>query len=181
MVDNGDNTATATWDPVTIGANGGFVNVEKLYYKIYNVIDGKIGEQIDEVNEPTVTSSDLNIDNGIARTEYLVVSAENKAGEGDVAIGMLIAGKPTQMPYRESFSSSNGTDNFIWTQAVGNSEMDLIDELSSDGEVCFKSIMYMYVFRILFCCSDVNSENVLFFQKTFKPFLLLGKNHYLCG
>lgn len=166
MVDNGDNTATATWDPVTIGANGGFVNVEKLYYKIYNVIDGKIGEQIDEVNEPTVTSSDLNIDNGIARTEYLVVSAENKAGEGDVAIGMLIAGKPTQMPYRESFSSSNGTDNFIWTQAVGNSEMDLIDELSSDGDNSALAYMSMNI-------GDqnwINTEKISF-QAVKKPVL----------
>ncbi len=134
MVDNGNNSATMSWNPVTIGANGGFVDVNNLVYKIYNVIDGKLGEQIDEVNTPSVTTSDLDIDNGEARTEYLVVSAENNAGEGDVAIGMLIAGEPAKLPYKESFSSSTGTDNFIWTQTQGNSEMELTTERSSDGD-----------------------------------------------
>lgn len=133
MKDNGNNSFTFSWDAVTNGANGGYINTDNLYYKIYEVTNNQLGEQIDEVTEPIVTISDKNINGGAPRIEYIVVRAANDAGESEPLIGMIVAGEASKTPFSESFPQAE-PQHFWWTQTQGNSEFELAEGESSDND-----------------------------------------------
>lgn len=114
LVDNG-NGITLTWDaPSTKGTHGGYVTTANLAYNIYDAEGYSVAEGV----KGTSWSNEMNLeaqDNVI----YFNVSAVTEGGEGATASSTyLVTGKPTTLPYHESFANGGTTKTLWWT--VGN-------------------------------------------------------------
>ncbi len=105
-VDMGNGNVKLTWDAPTLGQNGGYIDVEKLTYRITNV-DGKYGLTTEVTG---VTSYDDNV--GLKNDEqelawYQITTVSTKGESETVNSPTIFVGDPYTLPYKESFARMN--------------------------------------------------------------------------
>lgn len=130
---------TITWDPVTEGINGGYIDQEKLFYEIYNhysIYTVKYGQT--EGNETTYVFNP-----GAVTMELFNVGPRAVNGEGlysqNITFNKDLLGVPYEMPMREDFVST-GTSRFNtypWNYETSgeyaNSQIEIFSDLSLLG------------------------------------------------
>lgn len=134
---------TLTWDPVTEGINGGYIDPDNLYYEIYNhksIYTVKYGRT--EGNETTFVFNP-----GAVEMELFNVGprAVNGANEGNTAYSKNITfckellGNPYEMPVYEDFVSTGQSrfNTYPWNYETSgefeNSQIEIFSDLSTLG------------------------------------------------
>ncbi len=105
-VDMGNGNVKLTWEAPTVGQNGGYINVEKLTYRITNV-DGKYGLTTEVTG---VTSYDDNVELKNDEQElawYQITTISTKGESETVNSPTIFVGDPYTLPYKESFARMN--------------------------------------------------------------------------
>lgn len=133
----GDNSITLTWDAVTKGANGGYVDTDDLYYSVYEIHETSTGVNlplVDEVEEPAITIP-YNINEGAQDMINYALSSGNSVGEGPrvMSPGILV-GRPYGLPFEEHFKGGALDNAMWWVSRTGQSEIQLMQGMSSDGD-----------------------------------------------
>lgn len=138
-----DNTTSfhLSWNSVDTGKNGGYVNSNNVYYKIYNIAEPWSGYYTYEVADSTAvgnTSYDMayNCDEGEQKRVRFGVSAKNDKGESSISLTPdLIVGKPYEMPFFESMKEGK-LNNTLWVVTATGSSTFSIDKtgVSSDAD-----------------------------------------------
>ncbi len=110
IADNGDGTATITWDDVPeTGKNGGYVDPAGITYNVYTSDRTLLDEGL---TQNTYTVSGLQQPDQQTSLIYRI-SAVNSLGESDMQrTNMLLLGKPFTLPFAESFA--HGQASYDW-------------------------------------------------------------------
>lgn len=126
-----------SWKPVgKMGANGGVVKPEEVWYKVYDVVqtsDGVMAQLLDSVQG---TSYDISFDTnkGDQTVAQYGLAAASKAGTSlIVGSAPLVVGKPYALPFRESLTRQN-VSYFWWGDRTGNSSFTITNENSADND-----------------------------------------------
>lgn len=135
--DNFNGSATFTWDPVTKGTNGGYVDPESVTYRIYAVEDGYLGDVLTETKELSYVLTSDAIDNGPMSLLQLafapVVDVDGEEYEGSILAGAIVAGTPDPIPYAEGFPGGSITNYWWVNNPVGASWGLGQDDANGDG------------------------------------------------
>lgn len=100
-VENADGSFTITWDPVTEGANGGFIDPTQICYFVARSTDSDTFA--DQLFATTVTDKPAITQH--TTMAYLVV-AVSQGGQSEWAISnIVVVGTPHELPYAESFAA----------------------------------------------------------------------------
>ncbi len=105
VTDMGGGDVRLSWEPASVGENGGYVNTDDLSYTITN-IGGRYGNSA----TVTVTSYDdhLSLSEGEQRLIYYEIAANSVEGTGAVALSdTIFIGDSYALPYKESFARMN--------------------------------------------------------------------------
>ena len=134
LTDN-ENSIHFSWDPVTTGLNGEYINPEGISYNIWSVsiLYGSYYVLDELLGSTNSTSFDLdyNTEDGNQRLQYWAVQSVNTAGNGGSNIGQLLVGESYNLPLEEHFINGQGLQHY-W-QYNDNIEF-WIAEGSSDGD-----------------------------------------------
>lgn len=118
------------------GANGGYVNTDKVWYRIYDV-DQSNNDMVAELRDSVQgTSYDIDYDTNAGEQKAIQfgLSASNSAGNSlIVGSDPLIVGQAYTLPFRESLAQC-AVSNFWWGDRTGNSAFTLSNENASDGD-----------------------------------------------
>lgn len=99
--ENADGSFTITWDAVTEGANGGFIDPAQICYFVARSTDNDTFA--DQLFTTTVTDRPSTAEH--TTMAYLVV-ALSQGGQSDWAISnVVVVGTPHELPYAESFAA----------------------------------------------------------------------------
>lgn len=100
-VENADGSFTITWDAVTEGANGGFIDPSQICYFVARSTDSDTFA--DQLFATTVTDKPAITQH--TTMAYLVV-AVSQGGQSEWAISnVVVVGTPHELPYAESFAA----------------------------------------------------------------------------
>lgn len=108
-----------TWEaPSEVGVNGGYVDVEDLFYQVYdkngNLVAGASEVYGTEFNIPSITLT------GAQATSQYYILPISELGEGDPGVSnVLVTGDPYKLPLNESFK--NGGASYLWWITQDNS------------------------------------------------------------
>ena len=109
------------------GANGGYVNTDKVWYRIPDV-DQSNNDMVAELRDSVQgTSYDIDYDTNAGEQKAIQfgLSASNSAGNSlIVGSGPLIVGQAYMLPFRESLAQC-AVSNFWWGDRTGNSAFTL--------------------------------------------------------
>lgn len=98
---NGEET-TVSWDAPTVGIHGGYIESSKLKYTVTRSIGGSQATICDDVSERSVTDRvDQTGDQTTYR--YYVVAANEQGKSTSAPSNTMVAGKPFDYPFKESF------------------------------------------------------------------------------
>lgn len=96
-----------TWEPVTVGENGGIVPQKDLVYNIYKFVDdGQTGQWVAVKRGLKERKFSFSGESAAQQLYQVMVSAQNSRGEssGDIeSYASAILGKPHEMPINETF------------------------------------------------------------------------------
>ncbi len=125
LADNG-SSITLSWKPVTMGLNGGYVDSQKIWYKVYDVIPSSsyYDEVVvrDSVQGTTSYIIDRNTSEGEQERLRFALSASNKAGaSGYDYTPYMVVGKPYAMPFFETFPQGGYGSGLWWEKEPGKS------------------------------------------------------------
>lgn len=117
LTDNG-SSITLSWKPVTMGFNGGYVDSQKIWYKVYDVIPtSSYYDDVvvrDSVQGTTSYTIDRNTSEGEQERLRFALSAANEAGaSGYGYTPSMVVGKPYAMPFFETFPQG-GFSSGLW-------------------------------------------------------------------
>jgi hypothetical protein len=129
-VDN-DGTVTITWEAPTYGANGGYIDPEKLTYYVIRAND----ETTVARSTSQLSATDVNPPLGGYQQEFFAyyVYASSAAGVGDGVLSNIVpVGEPFAMPFKESFPNVN-LQNDPWDVEAPESSEGLW-KLVAEGE-----------------------------------------------
>ncbi len=105
-VDMGNGNVKLTWDAPTVGQNGGYIDVEKLTYRIAN-IDGKYGLTTDVIGVTTYNDN-VGLKNDEQELAWYQITTISEKGESEtVNSPTIFVGNPYALPYKESFARMN--------------------------------------------------------------------------
>ena len=107
---NADGSVTLTWDKVSeIGQNGGYVNPDDVVYTVdYRTQDYDEDIIASNISLLTATHTDIELTDQQEYMQYRV-KAINEAGTGVTEYLKTIVGTPYELPFVESFASTNTT------------------------------------------------------------------------
>ena len=132
-----DNAITLTWDPVTTGSNGGYVDPKDITYNVYELEETSTGVNlpfVDNVSDPTITIP-YKVNEGTQEMINYVLGAENSLGEGPRVMSPgIIVGAPYTLPFEEHFKGGKLDNAMWWISKSGSSAFDLMQGLSADGD-----------------------------------------------
>lgn len=131
------NSIHMAWKAVgNTGANGGYVDTDKVWYRIYDV-DQSNNDMVAELRDSVQgTSYDIDYDTNAGEQKAIQfgLSASNSAGNSlIVGSDPLIVGQAYTLPFRESLAQC-AVSNFWWGDRTGNSAFTLSNENASDGD-----------------------------------------------
>ncbi len=140
------------WDPVTVGANGGFVETKNIKYNVYDKISYddfygyEYGNLLGSVTGSGSLSISMNTEEGDEQNLLQpYIQPENGKGKGyfTEAKTTILTGKPYALPFSETFSNGASDGNKQWWCSVdGSSSWRLDGSVASpdggdDGVVLF--------------------------------------------
>ena len=133
----GDDNITLTWDAVTTGENGGYVNPSDIEYTVYEVHETSTGVNlpvVDQVSTTTITIPyDLN--EGDQDMINYALSASSSYGEGPRSLSPgILVGKPYDIPFEEHFKGGTLDHSMWWISNTGSSAFQLVQGVSADGD-----------------------------------------------
>lgn len=134
--DDSSSSLKATWDPVTEGINGGYVDQTTLSYIIGEYVEPENWWEdvtVNTIGETSqgITSYDfgINPDEGEQKFVEYIIAAKNAAATGEYAYisptSLKVIGAPYQLPFDETFAKARMQDRF-WI-------MQLEDPYTSNG------------------------------------------------
>lgn len=139
---NAEDNATSilfSWDRVTEGENGGYVNPAAIDYKLWNlkIVSSLFGDYLDFDTEITTITDqqsygyEFNTDEGNQTFKYFAVQTLNTAGTNSSArVSSLLVGAPYELPFAESFA--NKSLHYFWDSDAGL----YVSTNASDGDGC---------------------------------------------
>lgn len=139
-----NTSASLSWDKIsTTGANGGVVFPNEVTYNVINMRNAK--EPADTLasfkDRTGFDVQSLNLNDGDQHFIYWGVSATNKQGAGALSTTRLVAGKPYNVPFRESFANAS-LSTLVWLAETKGASWKICRGLSADndgGSLCFES------------------------------------------
>ena len=136
-----DNTTSIglSWNAVTTGANGGYVDPSEMWYNVYSVAVDDYGyaelSLVDSVKATTSYDIPYITNDGDQKLVNFALSAKNEMGEGAYAFtNSIVCGKPYTIPFREQFAVSNLAYDLWWSTQPGSSSWGLLSGVSTDGQ-----------------------------------------------
>lgn len=117
MIADNQTTVHITWDAVTTGVNGKYVNPDGISYNIWTarILYGTYYMKEELVGNTAGTSFDADFDTNVGdqRLQYWAVEPVNSAGIGSTALGQLLVGQSYDLPLEEHFINNTGLDH-LW-------------------------------------------------------------------
>ena len=111
-----------TWDAVTTGKNGQYVNPADISYNIWTVqvLYGSYYVLQDLIGNTNETSFDVTYDtnSGTQRVEYWAVQPVNSAGTGDAYLAQMLVGAPYELPFEEHFINNQVTNMWVYNNNI---------------------------------------------------------------
>lgn len=168
-----DGKMSCSWSAAgEVGEHGGYVDSTAVEYRLYSLdASGKRGEMLASTTDTCCVADYSSFDNDIARileVEMVPVCAEK---EGSAIGGRLILGKPTQLPYRQSFGTSS-KDVFWWQEAQGGRWLSSQQTADGDG-ACLRFVADDSIARGKACSEKLTlvgaARPMLLFQHSTKP------------
>lgn len=132
--ETGDDEVTVSWTPPTVGVNGGYVNPDRLTYRVQR--SDNTWMTMSQVGATGFVSDESSVHLSWPQAGlFYHVHASNEAGEsGRGTSNTIMIGNPYRLPYLESFKTGF-TDNSGWSNiGKGNFGQYYTDGLSSDGD-----------------------------------------------
>ncbi len=121
VVDNGSSLAVS-WDAVTVGKNGGYVDPAKITYNLYDDLSYDeyygymYGTKIASVTGANSATITMNTDEGDQENYRIYIQPVSDKGEAFYSTSLpLVIGEPFNIPFLESFYDG-GQDNLGWWQ-----------------------------------------------------------------
>ena len=132
-IDN-ETTIRLTWDAVTTGKNGQYIDPAGISYNIWTVqiLYGTYYTLNELIGNTAGTSFDVDFDtnSGTQRVEYWAVQPVNSAGTGDAYLAQMLVGKSYDLPFEEHFINNQVTNMWMY-----NDNIEFwIAETASDGD-----------------------------------------------
>ena len=135
-----DQTTTVRldWEPVTTGANGGYVNADSIVYEVYSINDGYVGDLLITTAECTATVDyDTNV--GSQTLLQYAVRATGKGGNSSYAgSSAIVVGEPYALPFIEDFAGGT-VQSLFWTSKSSSDFYVSLDGTEGDGSAYFRS------------------------------------------
>lgn len=122
LAETPDKAITLTWDPVTKGANGGYVDPESITYKVYATEDAR-GYNLELIAEG-ITGTSYVYDKTYEKPTMLtmaVVAASGEKTSTQAKSSSIVVGPAAPLPFAETFdsrSSSSYCPDNLWTSAA---------------------------------------------------------------
>ena len=111
LTDNG-KTYTATWEAVdTIGANGGYVDPDKVTYTLYDFAEDEINSGIEDTE---YVDDDAHPENVTGVMQYYLAAKSTAGLSAKAASNYVCTGKPARLPFAESFVKGSTADGNLW-------------------------------------------------------------------
>lgn len=132
-----DNDITLTWDPVTKGTNGGYIDPNDVVYNVYEIIETGTGVSLPLVDQVSATTITIPYDTNDGEQEMInyALSAENSVDEGPRVMSPgIIVGTPYTLPFEEHFKGGRLDNAMWWTDQTGEVGFDLMQGMSSEGD-----------------------------------------------
>lgn len=128
------------WSPVTVGANGGYINPAEISYEIYSIVDGYIGELLGTTEECTFTVPFNTTVGEMAILQYALQTVGTGGVSGYYGSDALIVGQPDVLPWIEEFVNTS-MEKFLWVER-NTSEMSVsISQDGNGGCIAFTSLL----------------------------------------
>ncbi len=176
---------TLTWEPVTIGMNGGYVDPSEIVYEIHEVVNNSIGDVIATTSETTFVDAAANIDEVPVGWHQYVIYANNSVGQSPYGIGALVAGAPVSLPFIDAFNlTPDGSaleKSWFVSATEGTSQWGITTDMSSDDNgVCgyFAAAGAGEVANLM--CQRISMDGAAAPVAMFKYFMYPGDDIKLC-
>ncbi|MBO7317323.1 MAG: carboxypeptidase regulatory-like domain-containing protein, partial [Bacteroidales bacterium] len=111
------NSITLSWDAVTHGINGGYIDTASLRYKVTRISDNVV--LAEDLEETTI------VDNGIVElgTYRYAIESYNADGVGGVTTsGNIVNGPARSMPVFSNFDTDDSTEADLWSVGDANGD-----------------------------------------------------------
>lgn len=134
LKDLGDDIELS-WSAPGKGANGLYVNPDKMNYTLYSYDErGYLTVVAENISSPYITDSGSS--HGEQSLVYYALSASTTGGEGEpAATNGLIIGEPYVLPYAQSFADAEWGDRFVWLEGeYADWNIGLTRDLASDDD-----------------------------------------------
>ena len=128
---------TLSWDTVTTGDHGGYVDPEDMTYNVYAIEETATGVNLTTVAQTRQTTAtiDYATDEGEQQMINYALSATNALDEGPRVMSPgIIVGQPYALPFEEHFTGGALDHPMWWISRDGQSEFALMQGLSADGD-----------------------------------------------
>ncbi len=103
---NADKQAVLSWEPISEGAQGGYVDTESITYKVVRFYQPTYEEDViaEGLTSTSFVDDSYVLHNRQDRVQYKVIAVDDK-GEGAETKTTIVLGEAYAMPYAESFAS----------------------------------------------------------------------------
>ena len=127
------------WEPVTEGQNGGYVNPANVYYEVYSIEGGYLGELLTTTSETTLTLP-MNTNEGEMQFLEYAIRTGNESGMSDYEVtNAIVIGEPVALPWVEPFDGGNVV-NYVWTTtSAANMQIGATEATGDGGAAYFSS------------------------------------------
>lgn len=136
----GDSSSVEiSWNPVSTGQNGGYIDPAELWYTVYNTSGNVPKEAVDSVKGTDHISISIGGSSEQTLGKY-AVTVKNATGESNMAyVRPLVTGKPYALPFAESFKLGRKAGLWWSPDASADSEWGTITTVpdGDDGALAF--------------------------------------------
>ncbi len=139
--DNG-SSLNISWNGVTEGKNGGYVNPSTISYNLYDNLSYdafygyEYGNHLDSVCGTSQSIISMNTDEGDQNMLTVHIQPQNTKGMGEYSKAMtIVTGAPYTIPFSEPFDNGSISYGLWWYNADGSSSWYLSSDVASvDGD-----------------------------------------------
>lgn len=132
-----EHSITLTWDPVTTGSNGGYVDPTDIVYNVYNIIETGTGVNLPLIDQVEATTITIPYETNVGEQQMInyALSSQNEMGEGPrVMSPSILVGKPYDLPFEEHFKNGGLDNSMWWVSHTGGSTIQLMQGMSAEGD-----------------------------------------------
>ncbi len=117
LVRTTENSITLSWNAVTTGCNGGYIDMPSLRYKVERVSDGKV--LAEELSETTFVDTEIT---ELNRYRYAITSYNVDGVGGVTHSGYIVNGPARTLPQFANFDINDETEPNLWSVADANGD-----------------------------------------------------------